>query len=85
VKGTACFPGPLLHMGLNPLPVSLVALGRLGDGGDGQALRLTERGHIGKPDIGSSIDLLTEGMGSWGFPEPAPMVVPISDWFLQVL
>ena len=42
MKATACFPGPLLHIGLNPLPMSLAALERLDDGDDGKALRLCE-------------------------------------------
>lgn len=42
MKAAACFPGPFLHMGLNLLPVSLAALERLGDGGDGTALRVCE-------------------------------------------
>lgn len=63
MKATARFPSPVLHMGLNPLPVSLAALERLDDGDDGKALSLCEQGHEGKAVEGSSIDVLRKGRG----------------------
>lgn len=65
MKTTACFPGPLLHMGLNSLSISLGAVESLDNGDDGKELQLCKQGHAGKPVKGSSINLLGKGR-DWG-------------------